>query len=127
MDNFKQDEEQLGKIAFEFRGACNKKLSKDEIDTFARQYAEVVNRLIASGKWTECPAPEDQLPVDLMPEAFFDYWYMERKPQRVNYPANSAVQGIVGLVMWVAIIVGLVYIMSACGGCWKSGTQLFWH
>jgi hypothetical protein len=34
----------------------------------------MVERLIASGRWQDMPAPEDQLPDEWMPKAFFDYW-----------------------------------------------------
>lgn len=62
------DEELLGKIAFEWRGACKTRTK------FMDDYAQAVDRLIKSGKWVESPPPEDQLPHDMMPQAFFDYW-----------------------------------------------------
>ena len=40
----------------------------------ADEYAEVVARLIESGKWKDMPTFEDQLPDERLPKAFFDYW-----------------------------------------------------
>jgi hypothetical protein len=40
----------------------------------ADDYSETVERLIRGGGWHEMPAPEDQLPDDWMPKAFFEYW-----------------------------------------------------
>jgi hypothetical protein len=50
--------------------------SSDEEDReqVIAEYADTVRSLINSGKWNEVPGPEDQLPDDLMPEAFFEYW-----------------------------------------------------
>lgn len=68
--NIWHDEEQLGALAMQFRGTRDV-ARRAEI---AREYAEVVNRLIQSGCWHEMPALEDQLPDDSMPESFFEYW-----------------------------------------------------
>jgi hypothetical protein len=64
------DEECLGALAMQFRGTWR----DSECDNIAREYTRAVHRLIESGHWYEMPAPEDQLPDDWMPPAFFDYW-----------------------------------------------------
>jgi hypothetical protein len=64
------DEECLGALAMQFRGTRR----DSERDDIAREYTRTVHRLIQSGHWHEMPAPEDQLPDDWMPSAFFDYW-----------------------------------------------------
>jgi hypothetical protein len=64
------DEERLGALAMQFRGT---RLDSERHD-IAREYARTVHRLIQGGHWYEMPAPEDQLPDDWMPPAFFDYW-----------------------------------------------------
>ncbi len=65
-----QAEERLGILAMKFRG------TRDVVERkfIAGEYAETVNALISSGTWDEMPPPEDQLPDDWMPKAFFDYW-----------------------------------------------------
>ena len=65
-----RDATNLGRLALQFRGTR----SDAERRAIARDYAEAVNRLIASGGWSEMPAFEDQLPDDWMPETFFAYW-----------------------------------------------------
>jgi hypothetical protein len=45
-----------------------------ERQAIADDYAQTVDRLIRSGRWHEMPPPEDQLPDDWMPTAFFEYW-----------------------------------------------------
>jgi len=45
-----------------------------EREEIARDYSQAVDRLIGSKCWNEMPGPEDQLPDDWMPQAFFDYW-----------------------------------------------------
>ncbi len=67
-------QEHLGRLAMKFRGT---RIDADRRE-IARDYAEAVDRLIASGSWSEMPAFEDQLPDDWMPEAFFGYW-MQRE------------------------------------------------
>lgn len=74
-----QDEEHLGWLASQFRGARE----KADRDVIAREYAETVDRLIQSNQWNEMPAPEDQLPDAWMPKMFFDYWL-----QRQISPSN---------------------------------------
>jgi hypothetical protein len=65
-----QDAERLGVLAVRFRGTRRDAERRD----IARDYSQTVERLIRSGSWHEMPAPEDQLPDDWMPKAFFDYW-----------------------------------------------------
>jgi len=60
----------LGVLAMRFRGAQD----SGERKTIAAEYAKTVKRLIKSGNWSEMPAPEDQLPDDVMPKEFFDFW-----------------------------------------------------
>ncbi len=40
----------------------------------AKEYSEIVDKLILSGAWQESPPPEDQLPHADMPPAYFQYW-----------------------------------------------------
>jgi hypothetical protein len=68
--NVAQDEERLGGLAMKFRGTRRDTERRD----IARDYSETVERLIRSGWWQEMPPPEDQLPDDWMPTAFFAYW-----------------------------------------------------
>ena len=68
--NVAQDAERLGGLAIKFRGTRRDAERQD----IARDYSQTVGRLIDSGSWHEMPAPEDQLPDDWMPEAFFEYW-----------------------------------------------------
>lgn len=65
-----RDQEQLGALAMRFRGTRD----EGERDAIAADYAVTVSRLVKSGAWDEAPPPEDQLPRDNMPEAFFTYW-----------------------------------------------------
>jgi len=65
-----QDEERLGGLAMRFRGARREAERRD----IAEDYSQTVERLIHSGRWHEMPPPEDQLPDDWMPPAFFEYW-----------------------------------------------------
>ncbi|MBI2824063.1 MAG: hypothetical protein HYX69_05140 [Planctomycetia bacterium] len=65
-----QDEEHLGELAIKFRGTRRDAERHD----IARDYSDTVDRLIHAGNWNEMPAPEDQLPDDWMPKAFFQYW-----------------------------------------------------
>lgn len=60
-----QEEERLGKLAMEFRGANR----DDERASIAAQYAATVDRLIKSGAWQEIQTFEDQLPNAWMPDA----------------------------------------------------------
>lgn len=61
---------QLGALAMRFRGTRDETARR----ALAAEYAQEVQRLIASGDWSEAPAFEDMLPDDWMPEAFFAYW-----------------------------------------------------
>lgn len=65
-----QDEERLGGLAMKFLGTRR----DSERRAIATDYSQTVERLIRSGRWQEIPRPEDQLPGDWMPLAFFDYW-----------------------------------------------------
>ena len=65
-----KDEERLGELAMNFRGTGR----DEERKAIARDYSQTVDRLIQSGNWQEMPAPEDQLPDDWMPKAFFEFW-----------------------------------------------------
>jgi len=64
------DEEHLGELALKFRGTRDDSERRD----IAREYTKTVKRLIHSGSWNEMPAPEDQLPDEYMPAAFFEFW-----------------------------------------------------
>jgi len=68
--NVAQDEERLGGLAMKFRGTRR----EAERRAIAEEYSQTVGRLIHSGRWHEMPPPEDQLPDDWMPAAFFEYW-----------------------------------------------------
>ncbi len=48
--------------------------NESEREKVAGEYAQLVDRLIASGKWHETPSFEDMLPDEQMPEAFFRFW-----------------------------------------------------
>ena len=61
---------QLGVLAMRFRRTRDEAARR----VIATEYAQEVQRLIATGDWSEAPAFEDQLPVEWMPEAFFRYW-----------------------------------------------------
>jgi len=68
--NIAQDEDLLGRLAMRYRR------TRDRADRLeiAKEYADVVDRLIRSGAWDHAPPPEDQLPDDDMPRAFFEFW-----------------------------------------------------
>jgi hypothetical protein len=68
--NVAQDEERLSGLAMMFRGTRRDAERRD----IAEDYARTVERLIECGGWREMPSPEDQLPDDWMPPAFFEYW-----------------------------------------------------
>lgn len=77
------DEDILGQLAMRFRGTRN----DADRQAIAREYAETVDRLIRSGVWHEAPGPEDMLPDDCMPKAFFEYWSGEPpRPQAATLP-----------------------------------------
>ena len=65
-----QDADRLGGLALKFRGTRRAAERRD----IAEEYAKTVQRLIDNGNWKEIPSPEDQLPDDWMPKAFFEYW-----------------------------------------------------
>jgi len=64
-----QLEERLGGLAMKFRGTRRHAGRR----VIAKEYAQTVDQLIRNG-WHEMPRPEDQLPDDWMPKAFFAYW-----------------------------------------------------
>jgi hypothetical protein len=63
-------EQRLSVLAMQFRGTRDEK----QRAAIATEYARVVDRLIARGRWGEVPPPEDLLPDDRMPLAFFQHW-----------------------------------------------------
>lgn len=65
-----RDEQRLGELAMQFRGARDEAVRSG----IAADYALTVERLVRSGRWAEMPPPEDQLPDDQMPQQFFAYW-----------------------------------------------------
>ena len=71
-----QDEEHLGGLAMKFRGTRR----DEERREIVKDYSETVHRLISGGRWREVPPPEDQLPDDLMPPEFFEYWRQQAIP-----------------------------------------------
>jgi hypothetical protein len=74
------DEDRLSILASRFRSNRD-----DEVRRLvAEEYAGVVDRLIQSGDWDECPSPEDQLPDEFMPKAFDDFWYGPDSAKRID-------------------------------------------
>ena len=71
-----QDTDRLGILAMKFRSTRCDAERRDS----AKEYSDTVERLINSTNWHEMPAPEDQLPDDGMPKAFFDYWLPRTSP-----------------------------------------------
>lgn len=63
-------ETQLGLLAMRFRSTRD----ESERDKVAREYAHVVDKLIANVEWEEMPSLEDMLPDERMPTAFFKFW-----------------------------------------------------
>ncbi len=74
--NVPKEMENLAFLAMKFRGTRRDKERRD----IREEYSQTVERLIQSGKWHEMPAPEDQLPDDWMPKAFFQYWLEQSTP-----------------------------------------------
>ena len=68
--NIASDEDLLGRLAMRYRRVQGR---ADRIQ-IAKEYADAVARLIQSGAWLNAPPPEDQLPDEDMPKAFFEYW-----------------------------------------------------
>lgn len=62
---------QLGILAMRFRGNRD----PQHRSNIAREYEQIVIRLVAAGGWNEMPAPEDMLPDEFMPDLFFQYWF----------------------------------------------------
>jgi hypothetical protein len=84
------DEELLGQLAMQFRGARR----DAERQAVARDYAEAVDRSVRSGVWQETPVPEEQPPDDWMPKAFFEYWTgAERNLDRMEETEPNATDG----------------------------------
>ncbi|HTU17619.1 MAG TPA: hypothetical protein VMG10_06100 [Gemmataceae bacterium] len=67
---------QLGMLAMRFRRTRDESARR----AIAAEYAREVQRLIETGRWSEAPAFEDQLPDEWMPEAFFAYWCPDSSP-----------------------------------------------
>ena len=63
-------ETQLGLLAMRFRSTRD----ECERDKAATEYEQVVQKLIASGKWNAMPSFEDMLPDERMPNAFYKFW-----------------------------------------------------
>jgi hypothetical protein len=70
------EEQRLGQLAMRFRSSGDK--GREQV---VAEYADTVRNLIKSGKWNEVPGPEDQLPDDLMPGIFFEYWQEKAREQ----------------------------------------------
>jgi hypothetical protein len=68
--NIEHDEDLLGILAMRYRRA---QARADRLQ-IAKEYADIVDRLILSGVWHNAPPPEDQLPDEDMPKAFFEFW-----------------------------------------------------
>jgi hypothetical protein len=68
--NLSEDEKLLRRLAMKFRRTRD----QNERQGIRSDYSKAVERLIESQSWREMPGPEDQLPSDWMPRAFFDYW-----------------------------------------------------
>jgi len=67
------DEHRLCHLAMDYRRTRDPQERKQ----VAIEYAKVVDRLIASGAWTETPPQEDLLPEEDMPPTFWPYWAKE--------------------------------------------------
>ncbi len=65
------DEARLGMLAMRFRGTRD----AAERQTLAEDYSQTVDRLIRGGQGEEMPSPEEQLPDEWMPKAFFNFWF----------------------------------------------------
>jgi hypothetical protein len=65
-----QYEDVLGRLAMRYRRAADRATRKQ----IAKEYSEVVDKLIKTGAWQESPPPEDQLPYADMPPAYYLYW-----------------------------------------------------
>ena len=72
--------ERLSTLALEFRGTRDPAARA----AIARAYAQAVEELVASRKWTRMPPLEDQLPDEWMPDAFFTHWALRLPPQRTK-------------------------------------------
>ena len=63
-------EQKLGRLALEFRRSRDTETRQSIVD----QYEKAVKDLISTGTWDRVPPPEDQLPDEVMPQTFFEYW-----------------------------------------------------
>ncbi len=63
-------EQQLGRLAIQFR-RCRDDQQRQEI---VQRYERAVQDLIETGSWRRVPPPENQLPDELMPRNYFEYW-----------------------------------------------------
>lgn len=75
-----EDSARLGWLAFRFRGAHYEIERRDIAD----DYAETVERLIASRSWIDHPGPDEELPEDWMPDAYAAYWSEMADLQKVS-------------------------------------------
>jgi hypothetical protein len=86
--NVARDEDLLCRLAMTFRRTPNPM----ERRRIAREYADAVDRLIQSGHWQQAPSPEEQLPHDFMPTAFFEFWTQGQNDAAGSLPGHP-VQG----------------------------------
>lgn len=120
-NSFDEDVELLGTIAMQWRAACSAHRNKqrifcgEAINSYMEDYEKAVVRLINSGKWFEAPPPEDQLPSDMMPRQYYEYWNLERKPpvpeQTTTFYDILAVACTEWLFLMVVIIVVLAIVI----------------
>jgi len=122
-NSFDEDVELLGKLASHWRDK-HRVLCGEAISSIKYDYEQAVKRLINSGKWFDMPPFEDQLPDDMMPQIFFDYWSVERKP-RQPIKQEDIFQTVVDFVVWVLFIVFVIWVVVSCGGCFQAGSRIF--
>ncbi len=89
----------LGLLAMQFRSTRD----APERAKVAKAYGEVVHQLIESGQWEEMPSFEEMLPVEWMPDAFFEYWSL-RRPQRRTGKPPIIVEGLEDVAILRAIL-----------------------
>src|SRR5690349_15734362 len=77
-------EDQLGLLAMRFRSTRDESLRKAAADS----YANVVRRLIDSGKWRDMPTFEEMLPGEQMPPVFFIFWSIP-SPKAITIPERA--------------------------------------
>jgi hypothetical protein len=95
-DDFPVDYETVKKLLFDIAGMFNESVLEDKLGRLAmlyrgnridrqeivKEYEEVVQKLINTGQWKETPDVEDQLPTDVMPKVFFEYWEKFNKEKK---------------------------------------------